>query len=360
MPEKVVCFVIPTMSAGGMQRVMSELAGYLCRKPGLKVHLIMYGRDPEIFYTLPTEITIHKHAIRYKNHLRFLFTIKMVIFLRREIKKLNPDSVLSFGEYWNSFVLLALFGLPYPVFISDRCSPTKEFNLFHTLIRRHIYPRAKGIIAQTSQAKQIYKRQFSHSNVTVIGNPIRNIGSFETQKENIVLSVGRLIRSKNHDKLIEVFCKINKPGWKLIIVGGDALRQDNLVRLQKLISNLNAELKVFITGFTISTEEFYQKSKIFAFTSSSEGFPNVIGEAMTAGLPVISFDCIAGPSEMIMNGENGILVRNGDYETFLKMLDYLMSDESARNNLGLKARTSINEYSIEKIGAKYHDYILGN
>jgi hypothetical protein len=72
-----------------------------------------------------------------------------MIFLRKKVKLIKPDSILSFGEYWNSFVLIALIGLPYPVFISDRCSPDKEFTRIHTILRKWFYPKAKGIIAQT-------------------------------------------------------------------------------------------------------------------------------------------------------------------------------------------------------------------
>jgi glycosyltransferase involved in cell wall biosynthesis len=358
MSEGVVCFVIPTMCAGGMQRVMSELAGYFCIKPGLKVHLVMYGKDPEIFYQLPPEIYLHKNTYKYEEHLRFWFAIKAMLYLRSEIKMIDPDSVLSFGEYWNSLVLLALFGLPYSVYISDRCSPAKEFDFVHSLIRRFIYPKAKGIISQTLQAKQIYKVQFRHDNVTVIGNPIRQIESLDTQSENIVISVGRLITSKNHDKLIEIFCSINKPGWRLLIVGGDALKQDNLTRLRKLVSDLHAESKVHITGYVNNTEELLGKSKIFAFTSTSEGFPNVIGEAMSAGLPVVTFDCVAGPSDMINNEYNGFLVPVNNYESFKEKLDQLMSDESLRTLFGSRAKKSIEDFSTEMIGDKYFDFIL--
>lgn len=356
--KKKICFVIPSLQAGGMERVMSEIAGYFSRKKEVELHLILYGNTRELFHSIPESVIIHKPFFTFNNKWRLFYTFKTLMYLRSIIKKINPKSILSFGEYWNSFVLLAFYGLSYPVFISDRCSPAKEFSYFHRILRSYIYPSAKGIIAQTLQAKQIYKGQFRHDNVTVIGNPIPQIRFSDIQKENIVLTVGRLIRSKNHDKLIEVFCKINKPDWKLVIVGGDALKQDNLTRLRKLIYDLHAESKIFITGYVNNSEELMQKSKVFAFTSTSEGFPNVIGEAMAAGLPVVAFDCVTGPSEMIINENNGYLVPVNDYDTFCEKLDQLMSDESLRILFGLRARISIKEFSAEKIGGKFYDFIL--
>jgi len=341
---------------------MSVLAGYFCMKKELQVHLILYGKIPELFYEVPDNLCVHKPVTIFNNKLRFIYTIGRLFYLRQSVKKINPDSVLSFGEYWNSFVLLALWGLPIPIYISDRCSPEKKFGMIQDILRKWLYPRSKGVIAQTKIAKSIYDSQFKNDNICIIGNPIHLRSASETnpKKENIVLTIGRLIESKNHDKLIELFCNINHPDWKLVIVGGDALRQNNMIRLNKLISSLNAESKIILTGYRNDLYRLYQKSKIFAFTSYSEGFPNVIGEAMEAGLPVVSFDCIAGPSEMITDGEDGYLIPVGNYGLFRERLEQLMVDASLCKKIGSKARKSIQKFSLENIGAKYYNFIIAN
>ena len=358
MNEKKLCFVIPSLQAGGMERVMSELANYFCQNNEIEVHMVLYGRNPKIFYSTPDNIKMHLPITPFDNRLRQIYSIGRLYFLRRTIKKINPDFILSFGEYWNSFVLLALYNCSYPVFISDRCSPEKKFGIFHSLLRRWLYPKARGVIAQTEIAKNHYKKQFRHNNIAAIGNPIRLISSNGTTKEKIVLSVGRLIKSKNHDKLIELFCSINQHGWKLVIVGGDALKQNNMSRLKNLISSLNADSKVILTGFRNDLDKFYQESGIFVFTSDSEGFPNVIGEAMSASMPVITFDCMAGPSEMIIDRQNGYLVPLYDYSLFRERLEQLMSDEPLRKAMGSKAKDLIQKFSLENIGAKYYDFII--
>ena len=339
---------------------MSELANFFCQQPFLDVQLVLYGKNRDIFYSLPSNITIHKPKFRFNNNIRIWSSIKTLYYLRVKINELQPNSILSFGEYWNSFVIFALYGLPFPIFISDRCQPDKIYGLVHNMLRKWLYPKAKGIITQTIKAEHLYKEKFKNSNIQTIGNPIRFVNvNPQIKKENIVLTVGRLITSKHHDELIRLFVSINKPDWKLVIVGGDALKQNNFERLRMLIKELDADKKVKLIGTIKDVNQFYLKSKIFAFTSSSEGFPNVIGEAMSAGLPVVAFDCMAGPSDMIRDEINGYLVPLFDYKIFKEKLLILMDSVELRDEFGYNGKESIHKYSVNLIGKGYYNFILG-
>ncbi len=354
-----LCLVIPSLQAGGMERVMSELAAYFCTLKHLEVHLVIYGKNCEIFYSLPPDIIIHKPGFAFNDRLRFLFTIRRMLYLRREIRRISPDSILSFGEVWNSFVLLALAGLPFKIYISDRCSPARTYGTLHTFLRKILYPRATGIIAQTVKARELYSTQFRHKNITVIGNPIKEFdpGSI-SEKENIVLMVGRLILSKNQDKLIELFLRIGMPDWRLVLVGYDHLKQNTTETLQKIIADNNAEDRIILAGKQENVSSFYRRSRIFAFPSSSEGFPNAIGEAMSAGLPVVAFDCIAGPSEMIKDNWNGFLVPVNDFALFQNRLESLMKDNDLRELFGKRAIHDVKAFSADIICRRYYSFIL--
>ncbi len=356
-----ICLVIHSLQAGGMERVMSELASYFASQTKIETHLILYGLNREIFYPLPDNIIIHKPKFSFNNKKRLISTLKTILYLRKTISRINPASVLSFGEYWNSLVLIALLGKKLPVYVSDRCQPDKSLGKLHDKLRKWFYPRATGVIAQTEKAKQIYQSQFKHDNIVAIGNPIRKIEKRNNiKRENLVLMVGRLIKSKHHDKLIEMFLNIANPDWKLVIVGYDHLKQKNSENLKKIIADNNAQDRVTLAGKQSDVEAFYLSSKIFAFTSSSEGFPNVIGEAMSAELPVVAFDCIAGPSEMIIDGESGFLIPLYDYELFEEKLRLLMENEKKRNEFGKKGRIIISKFNKDKIGAKTLNFILPN
>ena len=123
--------------------------------------------------------------------------------------------------------------------------------------------------------------------------------------------------------------------------------------LKELARELGVEDKVIFTGASKDVNSYLLKSKIFAFTSDHEGFPNSLGEAMAAGLPVVSYDCVAGPSDMIDDGVNGYLVPVFDDELFIKRLDYLMSHEDERQQIGKAAREKIKQFDAKSICDKF-------
>ncbi len=271
---------------------------------------------------------------------------------------MNPYSILSFGEIWNSFVLLSLMGLKFSIYISDRCSPDKCFSNFHEILRKMLYPRASGIIVQTKVAKNIYRSKFRQKNIIVIGNPVHINNDIDKYKrENIVISIGRLIKTKNFDRLIDIFYHIDLPGWKLLIIGDDSDKQSVRTSLQEKIKILGIQDKVSLVGSEKDTYKFLLRSKIFAFTSSSEGLPNVILEAMSAGLPVVAYDCMAGPSELIDNGKNGFLIPLYDDKAFEDKLKYLMLHEDFAMRMGRRGHESLEPFSIDKIGDIYYEVL---
>src|SRR5690554_488805 len=360
MKRPVLCLLLPTFQAGGMERVMAELAGYFCARHRDEVHLILYGRNIRFYYPLPERLVVHQPHAVFNDRLRLVAMFKRLMFLRGTVKMLQPQKILSFGEYWNSFVLLALLSLPYPVYVSDRCQPGKKMSLMHFVLRRCLYPGAKGMIAQTGQARDIYFRELRHRNIRVIANPVRIPESTNgVPKEQLVLSVGRLIPSKNHDRLIALFAALNQPGWRLIIVDGDAQKMQLRNSLQKQIEELDATDSIQLAGDQTDVASYYRRAKVFAFTSESEGFPNVLAEALSFGLPAVAFDCVAGPADLLIDGHNGFLVPLNNYSLFSQRLKQLMDDEDLRQRMGQNARAGIARYSLEHIGKAYYDFMSG-
>lgn len=351
--------MIHSLQAGGMERVVSELSNHFVGNEEIDVHIILYGIKRDIFYPINKNIKIHKPPFKFDNSRRIISTLKTISFLRKKIKVLKPDVVLSFGEYWNNLVLLATYGLNIPIFIADRSTPLKDLGRVQNILRKNLYPTATGLILQTEKAKQIYQKQYKSLNINVIGNPIREIEIKDSLKrENIVLMVGRLIQTKHQDRLIKIFSKINKPDWKLVIVGDNAKKQSNKEKLSKFIKKLNLKERVILAGNQKDVDKYFLKSKIFAFTSSSEGFPNVIGEAMSAGLPVVAYDCLAGPSEIISDNEDGFLISLFDDEEFQEKVEFLMNEDNLRQEMGNKAKNNIRKFETSKISDVYLKVIL--
>lgn len=353
-----ICLIIHSIGIGGMERVMSLLATNFSAKSNTEVDLILIGRKREVVYELPESVRVHRPEFTFNNSKRSWYSLKTIWFLRRTVKEIKPDVVLSFGEYWNNLVLLTLYGLPYPIFISDRSEPGKDLGKVQNFLRSWLYPKATGYIAQTQKAKEICLLNGWNNNIRVIGNPVRKIRTNgSVQKENIVLSVGRLIKTKHFDQLIEIFVELDRPDWKLVIVGGDAKRMNLSNDLRELIHKLGAENSVFLEGEQMNIEPYYNKSKIFAFTSSSEGFPNVIGEAMSAALPIISYEC-SGAMDMIEDGVNGFLIPFNDKSLFKDKLLSLMIDEDIRKSMGESSSLNINRFNTEKISEQYFSFLI--
>ncbi len=354
-----IVLVIPSLCDGGMERVMSELARFLVTHTSVEVHMVLFGRKPVVFYPLPGELLLHMPGIRFCNALRWVSGLQRMLFLRREVAGIASPVVLSFGEYWNSFVILALLGRKVRLFLSDRCAPGKRLDGIHELLRRHLYPQAAGIVVQSASAERFYRQMFPKSHLAVIPNPVREIAPAPSaEKEKMLLVVSRMITTKHHDRLLTIFSHLEAPGWKLVLVGGDDQHQHHLDRLSQLARTLGIRDRVAFEGERQEVDGYYRRAAIFLFTSSSEGFPNVVGEAMSAGLPVVSYDCVAGPSELITNGENGFLVPLFDDALFGERVRQLVEDEALRHRMGTRARESMRRFRLEEVGQQYLDFMM--
>lgn len=354
--SKTLCLVVPDLQKGGMEKVMSELANFFCTKADTEVNIIILINQSSIFYKISSRIKIHKPQFTFKNNLRVLSSTRTLFFLRRTIKKINPDAVLSFGEKYNSFVLLSCLFLNLKVFVSDRSRPDKKWGFFHTTLRKILYPKASGIISQTNYSRDFLLKETSQRNIMVIPNPVREINIKSAERRNIILNVGRLIKTKRIDMLLKIFSDCENDEWELWLVGDDEGNEKNI--LTKLSIEMNITDKVTFWGKQKDIDKFYRKAKIFAFTSESEGLPNVLLEAMAAGLACISFDCIAGPSDLIKNGTDGFIVNLFDTKMYISKLNLLIKDAELRDKLARNAILKSKQYNINNIGEKFYKFLL--
>lgn len=358
MKSKSICLVIHSLSLGGMERVMTVLANNFCERENVVVNIVLIGKEPKIAFALNEKIRVYKPIFKFDDSKRFKSTIKTIKFLRATVVRLSPDVVLSFGEYWNNLVLLSLFKLKYPIYIADRSQPNKNLGKLQNYLRDKLYPNAAGYIAQTEKAREIACHNKWSRNAIVIGNPIKSIPySKELAQENIVLTVGRLIATKHIDQLIDIFRNVNNTAWKLVIIGGNAKKNMLLEEYRQLVQQLGLTKQIELVGATQNVTNYYRKAKIFAFTSSSEGFPNVIGEAMSYGIPVIAYDCVAGPSDLIEDGETGFLIEERNQKAYEQKLNKLMQEPDLRNRLGAKSFEKIKDFDADVIADQFFNFI---
>lgn len=350
--KNTICLVIPSLVGGGMERVMSELANYLVKRD-LKVYLILMFKD-EVFYKLDPSIQVIEPTFEKKSNLAYAFFL--FPFLRRKIKHMDPDAVLSFGERYNSYVLLATLGLHVPIFISDRSSPHKSLSRFNLWMSRVLYKKATGIVAQTSKAAELLSNRLhgEHDNIRVIPNPLREIQNAEYQKKDQIVALGRIVREKRYDRLLEVISLLRDQKWKLIIVGDGYMRSE----VEEMILEFGVQDRVILAGQQKEVDLYLGESKVYALSSDIEGYPNALCEAMAHGLACISFDCVAGPSDIIEHQTNGILIEDGHIELFARELDHLIESEEERLRLGTEAKKIRSKLQGDKVFEQYLQFLL--
>jgi len=352
--QKHIVLVLSALNAGGAERVMSELAHFFNAKKNIKVSMVLMTKA-EKFFELPPEVTIYEPNRAFNSSSRLSSTWNSFSFTRKKLKELKPDAVLSFSGKYNSFVLLAGLGLGLRIFVSDRSRPTISYGRLLDFLNPRLYRRAEGIIAQTQTAKDIAIQKTGHKNIKVIGNPIRDIKGGEVPREKIILNVGRFIRSKHQDWLVDYFNQLNLEDWKLVFLGDGT----EFKKVEEYASKSPQAENIIFAGSVKNVDEYYRKASIFAFTTSSEGFPNALGEAMKAGMAVICFDCLAGPSDLIDHNENGMLVPVGDHNRFKAAITELCNSKKLREQFGSAAEAKIKSYyQPDYIGQEYLDFLI--
>lgn len=170
----------------------------------------------------------------------------------------------------------------------------------------------------------------------------------------VVIAAGRFVHEKGFDLLIEAFSKVAKkhPEWKLKIFGSGDL--EGMLR-EKIFAE-KAYNHVFLMPKTNNVIGEMLKSSIYALSSRNESFGMVIIEAMSVGLPCVSFAC-TGPREIIIDGEDGVLVEEGNVDELANSLMLLIENEELRKEYGRKAKKNVEKYTFEVIGEKWEKII---
>jgi glycosyltransferase involved in cell wall biosynthesis len=216
------------------------------------------------------------------------------------------------------------------------------------------YPKLDVLVVLTRDDQRDYERLLSSAGTRVVripnalppptGGPSRLDG-------RLVIAAGRLRLQKGFDLLIRAYVPIARthPEWSLRIYGSGEQR----VVLEGLITEHRLDGRVSLMGTSKTLEDELEKASIFVLSSRYEGLPMMILEAMSRGLPVVSFDCPRGPGEIVSDGVDGVLVQNGDIEGLTRALLELIEDEGKRRRYGAAALDKARQYEISNIGPRW-------
>lgn len=346
------CIVISSLGAGGAERVIAQLSRHWFDNE-IQITIVSFdNNDERIYHGFPPDIRI----IRLGN----LPPLARVGALRRTLKRIRPDLIISFLTKINVISLMATTGTRFPVIVSERNNPEKQkANPLWRWALGLLYRRAGVIVCQTVASVRCIPAH-SRDRVVVIPNPVARArycaGQSTPALPMKLLAVGRLTSQKGFDLLVDAYAKIADrfPDWQLDIWGDGPEREALATR----ISQSQLEGKVHLRGLSTEPGSWVAAGHAFILSSRFEGFPNVLGEAMAAGMPVIATDCDFGPSELIRDGETGILVEPENSDALAKAMVRLFQDKKFREKLAAEAPEICDSFSLEKVSAMWDDAAL--
>ncbi|MGB2864548.1 MAG: glycosyltransferase family 4 protein [Sedimentisphaerales bacterium] len=424
MPDMHILILINSLTSGGAERVTVNLSSYLVEK-GYKATVVTIKNEERDFYTLDrrvaricldsTQRTLRSNrvmanlkqrmkrltvlrilgrlsslrilgrlfslrilgrlfSLRVLDRLSLFRTLKSLKPLRKVIKQQQPDIVLGMITSNAVRAIIASFGLPTKVITSERNFPgRKKTSSRWARFRKRFYRFADGHVVQTHKISCWLKKHTRASNITIIPNsvtypiislsPVLAPQMVVSKESKVILAVGKLHEQKGFDLLISAFHRIaqHMPGWVLVILGKDVRTEGQRQSLQQQIDELDLNDKVKMPGCAGNISDWYRRSDIFVLSSRYEGFPNVLLEAMANGCSCISSDCDTGPSEIIINEQNGLLIPSEDIDSLAEAMERLVKDEKLRAHIAanaIKVRENFSEHRIMSMWIKFFEEVL--
>jgi glycosyltransferase involved in cell wall biosynthesis len=358
-----IAFVIPTLGPGGAERVASLLSSDWAARKHV-VDLIAFETDStEPFHALDRDVTIHRlEATRETSGLiaRASTNVKRIARLRALLRRLRPEIVVAFMTEANVVALMASEALPCRVVISERNQPNRPgLAMIHRLARRLCYHRAAAIVMQTEGLADWARARF-RTQVHVIPNPVAlhksAIGGTQLAKRRDgdtlrIVAVGRLAPQKGFDVLIESFARLaaKHPQWNMVIYGEGPQRSE----LTELIERRQLERRVALPGLTKDVAGALSEAALFVLPSRFEGFPNVLLEALSSGIPVIATECPGASADILGRGTYGKLVPPGDVPALTEALETMMTRPDLRGAYAAKAQDAVHDYEIAKVSGRW-------
>ena len=380
--KKRIIFVLPTLSGGGQERIVSRLSFALDDSFYEKILVIFYQTKKDYPFKgkmIELKLPLVKGPLKFFT--KIIFLLMRIYFLRKIKKNLTPDIVVSFGPEANVVNVFSNLGLKkIKTIVSIRTVESFHFKeyffalkWYYNFILRLILKLSDKIIPNSEFGAQDLIKNFGakKEKVFTIYNffDIKNIEkeSLEDLEEferlfsekKVIISVGRLEFPKGFQYLIEGFKEINLkfPETILLFLGEGNLKK----KLENLRDKLNLKEKVFFLGFRKNPFKFLRKSFLFVLSSLREGFPNVLLEAMICQVPVIATDAPGAMREIlspnsrgqkinnIFLGEYGVLIPPKDPKAISEAISLFLNDEKLRNEYVKKGKKRALDFDQEKI-----------
>jgi glycosyltransferase involved in cell wall biosynthesis len=374
--DRVTILLLHAWGMGGTIRSTLNLAELLAEHHEVEVLSLVRRRDRP-FFRFPSGVRVtaldDQRAGRRRLHERLLRRMPSLlvhpddyayplcsawtdIMLARRMRDMPPGLLVTTRPALN--LLAARFAPPQLVTVAQ------EHMNFHAHrpgvaaeMRRH-YRRLDALAVLTEDDLEDYGSALAGSatRVVQIPNTIPPMdGGTASGEAKVIIAAGRLNSQKGFDLLVPAFARVARryPDWQLRIYG----RGPERAALQQLIVEHDLYGNAFLMGPTRRLGTAMAGASVFALSSRFEGFGMVIVEAMSKGLPVVSFDCPRGPGEIIEHGVDGLLVPDGNVDAFAAALLELVEDSERRREMGAAALGTASAYDIDAVAPRWEELL---
>jgi len=343
-----ICFFCGNIGwSGGTERVSTMIANELVRN-GYSVSFISLFGESLPHFMLDSEIECMS---LFKNKKPFkLILPNVVLRLRRLLKVKNINILIDVDTILSLYSIPAKFGLDIKHLSWEHFNYRSDFRMPTRKLARYLAAKYANAVVTLTKRDKGYWQEAINCNAKIVSipnpTPFSHMDSNLVAREKIALAVGRLTEQKGFDLLLNIWSKVEAVDseWKLYIVG-DGEDKSKLESLMYRLRLKNAEIK----PFTNDVGKYYSSASIYVMTSRFEGFPMVLLEAASYGLPIISFDCDTGPDELIINQETGLLVPSNDLDEYSNKLIQLIHDKNLRSKMEKKTIKEIKKYDVSII-----------
>ena len=379
---KIVFLCNNFKSLNGVERVWSQRLSLLAEHSDYEVYLITYNQyGAPLSFPISDKVNHIDLATRYISRCSFHGIYQYIDrymserSFRRELNQmlenLNPDVVVCADLHVSDLKAVLSSKVQAVRVVECHCGlsayfeDVKKFKRFFKRIRERILKcqllsairKFDKIIVMTESEKAAWNLK---DKVVCIPNMLVKYPNQEPDKSyvhNCVISVGRYAYQKGYDLLLDSWRIVQKkhPDWTLHIYGSHDGSVGDYESLKDQIQQYHIT-NVILHQSTNDVYSCYAKSDFYVMSSRYESFGLVLIEAMSCGLPVVSFDCKYGPQSIIRNGRTGFLVSPDDINEMATAICSMIENNETRQQMSVRARQESKNYTSEKIMPIWHEF----
>lgn len=357
--KKRICFFSGDITrSGGTERVAIQLANALKKDGTYDIcFLSLAEQKGNPFYPLDSEVE------RYRFGEKWITPgpkyLPIIGKLNKFLKEKRIDIIIDIDIVLDVLSIPAARGLNTKVVSWEHFTADFELSvLYRKMILKYSVKRSDYVVVLTDGDLADYKNLLGRKNaISRIYNPVsydlKTVAA--TERENIILTVGRLVPEKGMEYLKKVAIKILEqyPDWQWVILGDGEERED----LERFVAENNLQDRLILKGNVKNVDDYLRKASIFAVTSKIEGLGLSILEAREMKVPCVAFDVKMGPRELIHNGTDGYLINPFDCDEMAVKIEKLINDAELRESFAKNAFLRMNEFRIDKIVRQWKEML---